>query len=231
MRCERESTGWPERAPVGDRRPRRPAPGPRAWARSPRSTGVTLVPDRRDDGTNVLRLPAGSRLPLRLRPGLVPGPPGRGDAARPRRACPARPGPGLRRRLAGRRRRARPALVADPGRGTGGPKAPGLTLFPSGTKRSAPLAGARRWRTAFLAVRRASWPPCGPEPASWPRLRRFGSPLLGGLLGRCPLLGGLASRSPLRPPSSPGPLLGRPCLAGARFGRLLGRSPLLGSLA
>ena len=34
--------------------------------------GVTLVPDRRDDGTNVIRLPGRLRLPLLLRARLVP---------------------------------------------------------------------------------------------------------------------------------------------------------------
>ena len=55
-------------------------PRARGLGTLPPFDGVTLVPDRRDDGTNVLRLPAGVRLPLRLRPGLVPGPPGRGGA-------------------------------------------------------------------------------------------------------------------------------------------------------
>ena len=39
------------------------------WGCSPRSTGVTLVPDRRDDGTNVLRLPAGSGFRFAYGPG------------------------------------------------------------------------------------------------------------------------------------------------------------------
>ena len=69
--------------------------------------GVTLVPDRRDDGTNVLRLPAGCDFRFAYGPGSFRA--HRAEATR--LGLPVRvlrePGPGLRRRLAGRRRRAR----------------------------------------------------------------------------------------------------------------------------
>ena len=63
--------------------------------------GVTLVPDRRDDGTNVLRLPADRRLQVCLWSRFVPGSPGGGHAPRAGRTDPPLPRPGLRRRLAG----------------------------------------------------------------------------------------------------------------------------------
>ena len=56
---------------------------------------ITLVPDRRDDGTNVVALPGGPALPVRLRPGLVPPPSHRGRAPRARRPRLARPRLGL----------------------------------------------------------------------------------------------------------------------------------------
>ena len=179
---------------------------------------MTLVPDRRDDGTNVLRLPAGMRLPLRVRLRLLPGPPGRSDAARAPRPCAAGPGPGLRRRLARRRRRARRRRPDD------GPDAePGA--------RRPPVSRVPRRNEALSA----DVPPCGPGPAwpAWPwRPRRLAGACLAGarflvaLLARCAW-----------PPSWPEPASWQPCLAGARFlaalragalGRLLRRSPLLG---
>ena len=57
--------------------------------------GVTLVPDRRDDGTNVLRLPAQCDFRFAYGSGIVPRPPRRGDPSRPRRPSGARPRPGL----------------------------------------------------------------------------------------------------------------------------------------
>ena len=57
--------------------------------------GVTLVPDRRDDGTNVLRLPAASDFRFAYGPGSFRAPSRRGDEARPPRAGPAGPRPGL----------------------------------------------------------------------------------------------------------------------------------------
>ena len=64
--------------------------------------GITLVPDRKDDGTNVLRLPVSCDFRFAYGPGLLSVTPRRGDTARA--ACPrsAHTGPGLRRGLAGR---------------------------------------------------------------------------------------------------------------------------------
>ena len=248
------SCGSPDRVstvPCGPASTAWPGPG-RAWVTVahgdlPRARGlgalapfdgVTLVPDRRDDGTNVLRLPAGSRLPLRLRPRLLPGPPGRSDAARPRRARPAGPGPGLRRRLARRRRRARPRRPDRTPDAEPGARRPPVSRVPEGTQRLAPLrrlAGRRPPLDGLLAPEPASWPPSSPEPASW----RPCAGALGRLLRRSPLLGGLASRSPLLGGLAHG-ALGRllrrsPLLGGlacrSPLGRLLGRSPLLRSLA
>ena len=60
-------------------------PGPAGWPTSATAPGITLVPDRYGNGTNVIALPGRRRLPLLVRAGLVRPAPGRGRAAR---ACP-----------------------------------------------------------------------------------------------------------------------------------------------
>ena len=200
--------------------------------------GITLVPDRRDDGTNVLRLPAGSRLSLRLRCRFLSLRPGGSHEAGSAGARPAGPGPGLRRRLA-RRRRASSAGLPDlnGGRGAGGPKAPGLAC----SRRNEALTPLGR-----LAGREpASWWPCarrrplrcplgrspllgGPAHSALGRLLGR-SPLLGSLPGRRPLLGGLAHCRTLRRLFRRSPLLGGLARL-SPLGRLFRRSPLLRSL-
>ena len=64
--------------------------------------GVTLVPDRHDDGTNVACVPTGVRVHLRLRRPVLRPPPGRGAAPGPGPARRARASPGLGRRPARR---------------------------------------------------------------------------------------------------------------------------------
>ena len=49
--------------------------------------GVTLVPDRRDDGTNVVCVPTGAGFALLLRARFVRPPPRRGGPARLPSAC------------------------------------------------------------------------------------------------------------------------------------------------
>ena len=64
--------------------------------------GVTLVPDRHDDGTNVACVPDRRRVRLRLRGRLVRPPPGRGRPPGPAAAGRARAAPRLGRRPARR---------------------------------------------------------------------------------------------------------------------------------
>ena len=166
--------------------------------------GVTLVPDRRDDGTNVLRLPAGSDFRFAYGPGSFRA--HRAEATRIGLPVRVLRNPDLAYDVDW------PADVAEldrafvepaPGRGTGGPKAPGLTC----SRRNEALSAAS--------------PPCGRLSASWPS----SLPLLGRLAGGCPLLG--HGRCPLLDGLAGGcPLLGRgrcPLLDG-----LAGGCPLLG---
>ena len=92
--------------------------------------GVTLVPDRRDDGTNVLRLPAGSDFRFAYGPGSFRA--HRAEATR--LGLPVRvlrhPGLGLRRRLARRRRRAQPDVLIGPRTRSRGPEGPRSRVFP-----------------------------------------------------------------------------------------------------
>ena len=144
-------------------------PRARGLGALPRFDGVTLVPDRRDDGTNVLRLPAASDFRFAYGPGSF----------RAHRAEATRLGLGVRvlrhPDLAydvdwpadvaelGR------APLTEPGarnRGPVGPRshvfrmerAPNGALPPCGRAHDAPPS----WPV------RASWRPCGPEPAWLP---------------------------------------------------------------
>ncbi len=125
-RCGRASSSWRPPAPDWVTVAHGDLPRARDLGTLAPFDGVTLVPDRRDDGTNVLRLPGGLRFPLRLRTGLVPRPPRRGHAPRPGRAVVRDPDLAYDVDW--------PADVAELGpprrldrRATGGPKAPGLT--------------------------------------------------------------------------------------------------------
>ena len=64
--------------------------------------GITLVPDRKDDGTNVLRLPVGCGFRFAYGPGSFRAHRAEACAARASRPGAADTRAGLRRRLAGR---------------------------------------------------------------------------------------------------------------------------------
>ena len=91
--------------------------------------GITLVPDRRDDGTNVLRLPAGSDFRFAYGAGSFRAHRAEATGSGSRCAsCGTRPG--LRRRLARRRRRARPDVLAVARTRSRGPEGPRSRVFP-----------------------------------------------------------------------------------------------------
>ena len=173
---------------------RRPAPGPRlGGAPRLRRHHPGAGPPRRRHQRAPVPGP-GHRFLLCLRPGVVPGAPGRSRASRPGRAGGAQPGPRLRRRLAGRRGRAHEDDGASGSAGfldlnapgaagyseqaeaqRRGPEGPRLALFRSERRRLAtsdalPPCGPEpdappSWRA------RASWSPCEPEPAWRPSWR------------------------------------------------------------
>ena len=108
--------------------------------------GITLVPDRKDDGTNVLRLPVGCGFRFAYGPGSFRS--HRAEAVQTRAACPhpADTCAGLRRGLAGRCRRAHEHERAAPG----GPASFRSTIFPASgcsrvdLRRTGDRAGHRR---------------------------------------------------------------------------------------
>ena len=120
--CGPASIAWPAPARVGDRRPRGPAPRPGS-RHLPPFEGVTLVPDRRDDGTNVLRLPAHRDFRFAYGPGSFRA--HRAEATRLGLAVRVLREPDLAYDVDW------PADVVELGAltagTTGGPKAPGLT--------------------------------------------------------------------------------------------------------
>ena len=142
--------------------------------------GITLVPDRYGNGTNVIALPGRRRLPVLLRSGLVRPPPGRGRTARAARPGPrpARPGLGhrrARRRRPGGRLRARRRGDRHRRRSATGP--PGPSGLPVGDL----LADRSRSRSTFRC-RPSRWP-SAPTPTTsssavvppWPNGRRPGA--------------------------------------------------------
>ena len=70
-------------------------PRARGLGALPSFDGVTLVPDRRDDGTNVLRVPIGRDFHFAYGPGSFRAHRAEADAAGPSRPGAAGPGPGL----------------------------------------------------------------------------------------------------------------------------------------
>ena len=128
--------------------------------------GVTLVPDRHDDGTNVVRVPP-SRLPLLLRPGVLRPPPGRVPSVSAWRcgSCGARSGLGRGR---GRRHPGRVRPAGAP------PTAVGATPPPRSARRRPrrPRRGQYRPRGARGGAGRGAHPDdmefgCGATLAKW----------------------------------------------------------------
>ena len=123
---------------------------------SANGSGITLVPDRYGNGTNVMALPTERRLPVLVRPGLLRPPSGRGATARAPAAGarPSRPGLGHRRTCR---------------RGSGGrPRcAPPGDTAGVGAKRGRRPGGAERASGRRPADRRSRSPPtCRPRPVA-----------------------------------------------------------------
>ena len=217
----------PGRRALGDRGPRRPAPGTglgRAGTVRRRHPHSRPTRRRHQRAAAARRI----RFPLCLRSGLVPCPQGGGDRLGIRCAS-------FGTRIWPTTSTGQPTSWNSTGRpdrcpdAEPGARRPPVSRVPEGTRRLAPTCRLAGGCTTRCLLRR--------------------SPLLGGLacrsplgrpLRRSPLLGGLACRSPLGRPFRRSPLLGGlPCrspllggLAHCRtLRRLLRRSPLLGGLA
>ena len=139
------------RGRAGDRGPRRPAPGQSTCPRWASAAGITLVPDRYGNGTNVIALPADAGFQFSYGPGSFARHRAEAGAARAP-AAGARPsGPGLGRRRAGRRGAGAPL----PARAPSGDRRIGARSRPGDAERAAgrrpPCRPGRRRSTSSRA--------------------------------------------------------------------------------
>ena len=213
-------------------------PRARGLGALPPFDGVTLVPDRRDDGTNVLRLPAGCDFRFAYGPGSFRA--HRAEATRLGLAVRVLRDPDLAYDVDW------PADVAELGaarltdartrnRGPEGPRSHVFRMERSAQRRRAALrAGARR--AAFLAGARFLVA-LRPEPASWPFAGarflvalRAGARFLAAFLAGARFLVALRAGARFLAAFFAGARFLVAFRAGARFDGLPSRSPLDGLL-